>query len=237
MALNHSYVRMKTGIRTARNPVECRGSYGLQWVASTPLSPRSTNPMARTPSTMLPLGTPMPEFDLLDVRTGATFDSAWLAEAPASIVAFWCNHCPFVLHIAEAFVEFANEAMARGVPVVAISANDVDAYPQDAPDAMAALAERSGYGFPYLFDESQEVAKAFAAACTPDLYLFDADGRLVYRGQFDDSRPGNGRPVTGRDLRDALDQVLAGQPVSADQQPSIGCNIKWSPGNAPAYYG
>jgi peroxiredoxin len=186
---------------------------------------------------MLPLGTALPDFTLPDVRTGEPVSSAALAEAPATIVAFWCNHCPFVIHVADAFVAFAREAADRGVAVVAISSNDVDAYPQDGPEAMAELAERSGYGFPYLYDETQEVAHAFSAACTPDLYLFDGDGRLVYRGQFDDSRPGNGRPVTGADLRAALDRVLAGEAVGDDQFPSVGCNIKWKPGSAPSYYG
>ena len=186
---------------------------------------------------MLPLGTPMPDFDLRDVRTGERVSSADLRGAPATVVAFWCNHCPFVIHVAEAFVAFAREAAERGVRVVAISSNDVEGYPQDGPEAMARLAEKSGYGFPYLFDDTQEVAKAFAAACTPDLYLFDREGRLVYRGQFDDSRPGNDHPVTGRDLREALDRVLAGEAVPSDQRPSVGCNIKWKPGNAPDYYG
>jgi peroxiredoxin len=186
---------------------------------------------------MLPLGTLLPDFELRDVRTGDTVSAADLRQAPAVIVAFWCNHCPFVIHVADAFVEFARDAAERGVAVVAISANDVDAYPQDGPEAMARLAERQGYGFPYLFDETQEVAKAFAAACTPDLYLFDGDGRLAYRGQFDDSRPGNDRPVTGLDLRRALDRILDGRPAPEDQRPSLGCNIKWKHGNAPEYFG
>lgn len=193
--------------------------------------------MARTPSTMLALGTPMPAFDLPDVRTGDTVSSRHLVEAPASVVVFWCNHCPFVKHLARAFVAFAHEVKAQGVEVVAISSNDVEAYPQDGPDAMARLAESDGYGFPYLFDESQDVARAFAAACTPDFYLFDGDGRLAYRGQFDGSRPGNDVAVTGADLRQALARVLDGERVPDDQFPSLGCNIKWKPGAEPDYYG
>ena len=193
--------------------------------------------MARTPSTMLPLGTSLPAFELPDPRTGETVSSLTLASAPATIVAFWCNHCPFVIHIAEAFVDFAAEVARQGVKVVAISSNDVAAYPQDGPAEMAALAEKSGYGFPYLFDETQEVARAFAAACTPDFYLFDARGRLAYRGQFDASRPGNGVPVTGGSLREAVARVLDGERVPDDQSPSLGCNIKWKPGSAPSYYG
>jgi peroxiredoxin len=186
---------------------------------------------------MLPLGTSLPAFELPDPRTGATVSSQALAAAPASIVVFWCNHCPFVLHIAEEFVDFAAEVARQGLKVVAISSNDVEAYPQDGPEQMAALAESSGYGFPYLFDETQEVARVFAAACTPDFYLFDGHGRLAYRGQFDASRPGNGVPVTGGSLREAVARVLDGERVSDDQSPSVGCNIKWKPGNEPSYYG
>lgn len=193
--------------------------------------------MARTPSTMLPLGTSMPDFDLPDVISGDHVSSEHLVAAPASVVVFWCNHCPFVKHLSDAFVSFAREASRRGVRVAAISANDAVAYPADSPDAMAALAEEKDYGFPYLHDAGQRVARDFAAACTPDFYLFDGDGRLVYRGQFDGSRPGNDVPVTGADLRAALDRVLAGEPVSDQQSPSIGCNIKWKPGNEPEYFG
>lgn len=186
---------------------------------------------------MLPLGTSMPDFELPDVRSGRTVSSRDLTAGPASVVVFWCNHCPFVKHVSRAFVEFAREAAERGVRVAAISSNDVEAYPQDGPDAMARLAEADEYGFPYLYDESQEVATSFAAACTPDFYLFDGDGRLAYRGQFDGSRPGNDVPVTGGDLREALDRVLDGERIPDDQQPSLGCNIKWKPGNAPEYFG
>jgi thiol-disulfide isomerase/thioredoxin len=193
--------------------------------------------MARTPSTMLPLGTRLPAFDLPDPRTGLRVTDRHLDDAPATVVVFWCNHCPFVKHLEADFVSFAAEVAAAGVRVVAISSNDVEAYPQDGPDEMAALAESAGYGFPYLYDESQDLAKEFGAACTPDFYLFDGSGRLAYRGQFDDSRPGNGRSVTGHDLRAAVEQVLAGRPVDEAQFPSLGCNIKWKPGNAPDYFG
>lgn len=193
--------------------------------------------MARTPSTMLPLGTEMPEFELPDVVSGRSVSSSDLRSSPASVVVFWCNHCPFVKHVSAGFVDFARDARAQGVAVVAISSNDAEAYPQDGPEAMARLAESEGYGFPYLYDETQEVAKAFAAACTPDVYLFDGDGRLAYRGQFDGSRPGNAVPVTGGDLRAALARVLDGERVPDDQLPSLGCNIKWKPGRAPAYFG
>lgn len=193
--------------------------------------------MARTPSTMLPLGTPMPDFALPDAVTSTLVRSQDFADAPALIVAFWCNHCPFVKHVADAFIAFAAEAQSQGAAVVLISANDAEAYPDDAPDAMAREAKARGFSFPYLFDESQDVAKAFRAACTPDFYLFDAKGRLAYRGQFDASRPGNDVPVTGDNLRSALSAVLKGQTIDeAGQLPSLGCNIKWKPGNEPAYF-
>ncbi len=185
---------------------------------------------------MLPLGTALPSFDLPDPRSGERVSSTSLDGAGGVVVAFWCNHCPFVKHIEEGFVAFAADVAARGVEVVAISSNDVEAYPQDGPAAMAALAEAAGYGFPYLYDETQEVAKAFRAACTPDLYLFDRGGTLVYRGQFDGSRPGNGVEVTGRDLRRAVDHMLDGGGSLEEQTPSLGCNIKWKPGAAPDYY-
>jgi thiol-disulfide isomerase/thioredoxin len=157
-------------------------------------------------------------------------------EAPALLVVFMCNHCPFVKHIRSQFADLARKYQARGVAIVGINSNDVEISPGDSPEKMAEEVTTIGYTFPYLFDESQAVAKAYRAACTPDIYLFDRGRLLVYRGQFDDSRPGNGLPVTGRDLRAALDAVLAGQAVPANQKPSIGCNIKWRSGNAPDYF-
>ena len=190
--------------------------------------------MARTPSTMLALGTRAPDFALPDYdgRQHALQD---MAAAPALLVAFICNHCPFVRHVRSEFAAFAREYRARGLAVVAINSNDLDAYPQDGPEAMRAEAAEFGYEFPYLVDATQAVAKAYRAACTPDFFLFDPQRRLVYRGQFDDSRPGNGRPVTGADLRAAVDRTLAGDAPSPDQLPSLGCNIKWRPGNEPDY--
>ena len=191
--------------------------------------------MAETPSTMTPLGMKAPSFRLPDT-SGKLVALDDFQSAPALVVAFICNHCPFVQHIRQEFAQFAHSCRQRAVAVVAISSNDVAAFPEDAPDKMAQEARTAGYTFPYLFDESQEVAKAYHAACTPDFYLFDRERRLVYRGQFDDSRPGNGKPVTGADLRRALDAVLAGRPVPQEQRPSLGCNIKWKAGNAPDYY-
>jgi peroxiredoxin len=190
--------------------------------------------MALTPSTMLPLGTPAPEFRLPDV-TGGVVSSVDFAPAPALVVAFICNHCPYVKHIRAALAGFGRECRARGAAMVAISSNDAARHPDDAPAAMAAEARAAGYVFPYLHDESQAVAKAYRAACTPEFYLFDAARLLAYRGQFDDARPGNGRPVTGADLRAALDAVLSGRPVPGRQLPGMGCNIKWKPGNEPDY--
>jgi peroxiredoxin len=189
--------------------------------------------MARTPSTMAPLGSPAPDFRLPDTD-GALRSLADFEGAPALLVVFICNHCPFVQHIRRAFAELARDYQPRGLAVVAINSNDVSAYPEDDPAHMAEEKRRFGYTFPYLYDETQAVAKAYRAACTPDFFLYDRERRLVYRGQFDDSRPGNDRRVTGADLRAAVDCALAGKPVSADQKPSIGCNIKWKPGNEPA---
>ena len=192
--------------------------------------------MALTPSTMLDLGTPAPEFQLPDT-TGQTVSLADFKDAKALLVIFMCNHCPYVIHIREALAKFTEEYQAKGLAVVGISSNDVANYPDDSPEKMVEEAKSAGYTFPYLYDESQEVAKAYRAACTPDFFLFDADKKLVYRGQFDDSRPKSEIPVTGKDLRAAADAVLAGQPVPQDQKPSMGCNIKWKPGNAPDYFG
>ncbi len=192
--------------------------------------------MASTPSTMVDLGTPAPFFRLPD-PWGREFG---LDDVPAGsplLVAFLSNHCPYVKHVRHALAEFGRDYLPRGLRIVGINANDVEAYPADSPEMMAAEVEQVGYPFPYLFDESQEVAKAFGAACTPDFFLYDSGRRLVYRGQFDASRPGSDVPVTGEDLRAAVDAVLAGTAPSTEQRPSLGCNIKWKPGNAPAYYG
>jgi hypothetical protein len=175
---------------------------------------------------MLPLDTLMPEFSLPDAVTREVVSSRALAGRPA-VIAFICNHCPFVKHIRGGLAELGRYCREKGVGMVAISSNDVVAYPSDSPENMVREAREAGYVFPYLFDESQAVAKAFMAACTPDLYVFDASGRLAYRGQFDDSRPSNGLPVTGRDVRAAVDALLKGARPSAEQRPSIGCNIKW----------
>jgi peroxiredoxin len=184
---------------------------------------------------MLPLGTPAPDFALPDT-TGKTVRLADFAAAPALVVVFMCNHCPYVKHLREGLAQFASDVQARGAAVVGVNANDVADYPEDSPAKMAAEVRAAGYTFPYLFDATQATARAYRAACTPDFFLFDAQRRLVYRGQFDDSRPGNGLPVTGRDLRAAVDAVLAGQPVSSHQKPSMGCNIKWKAGHEPDYF-
>jgi peroxiredoxin len=183
---------------------------------------------------MLPLGTAAPDFRLPDT-SGKTVSLSDFKGKPLAVM-FICNHCPFVKHIRAGLAQFGRDYTARGAAVVAISSNDVEGYPADSPEKMKEEAAAAGYVFPYLYDASQAVAKVYRAACTPDFYLFDKDHRLVYRGQFDDSRPGNGRPVTGADLRQALDAVLAGKPVPAQQQPSIGCNIKWKQGNEPDYF-
>jgi len=187
-----------------------------------------------TPSTMLELGSPAHSFYLPDTR-GKMVSLDDLEGAPALLVVFICNHCPYVIHIREALAQFYRDVANTGLGMVAINANDARTYPQDSPESMAAEVHRSGYGFPYLYDETQEVAKAYQAACTPDFFLFDGDRRLVYRGQFDDSRPGNEVPVTGEDLRRAVDAVLAGKPMVEPQKASLGCNIKWRAGNEPFY--
>jgi len=186
--------------------------------------------MAATPSTMLPLGTPAAEFELPDPATGRTVALADVRTKAGLLVVFLSNHCPFVKHVKAELVRLGRELGERGLGVVGIMSNDVEKYPDDAPERMA----REGYPFPYLYDESQEVAQAYHAACTPDFFLFDGSDRLVYRGQLDGSRPGNRVPVTGEDLRAAVDALLAGRPVPEEQTPSIGCGIKWKPGNEPA---
>lgn len=183
--------------------------------------------MARTPSNMLPLGTQAPDFKLLDTVSQNMLSLDDFSTEQATVIMFICNHCPFVKHVDEGIVALANDYMKKGVAFIAISSNDVENYPQDAPDLMQIEAEKVGYPFPYLYDKTQEVAKAYQAACTPDFYIFDDEMKCVYRGQLDDSRPGNGLPVTGKDMRNALDAILAGQPVADAQKPSMGCNIKW----------
>jgi peroxiredoxin len=184
---------------------------------------------------MLPLGTSAPDFQLAD-PAGKYFTLASFKEKPALVVMFLCNHCPYVKHIRGGLVQLARDYEPRGVALVGINANDITHYPEDSPAKMAEEAKRAGYTFPYLFDESQSVAKAYRAACTPDFFLFDRGRRLVYRGQLDASRPGNGVPVTGKDLRAALDAVLAGKAPSLMQTPSMGCNIKWKRGGEPDYF-
>ena len=191
--------------------------------------------MPETPSTMLDLGTPLPSFSLPDFD-GKTVTDADVKGSKALLVAFICKHCPFVRHIRPEFARFAREYEAKGLKVVAIASNSIDEFPEDGPEGMKQEAAEAGYVFPYLFDKDQKVAKIFKAACTPDFFLFDGNRRLVYRGQFDGSRPKNNVPVTGADLRAAADAVLAGQKPSDQQRPSMGCNIKWYPGNEPAYF-
>lgn len=190
--------------------------------------------MVKTASTMLPLGTTAPDFSLPGVDDSVVSRSDF-AGRPLLVI-FMCNHCPFVIHLRSALAQFADDYQAKGLAVVGISSNDVENYPQDGPEQMKAEAESAGYHFPYLYDADQTVAKAYCAACTPDFFLFDQDHSLVYRGQFDSSRPGNDVPVTGEDLKAACDAVLAGTEVSTDQKPGIGCNIKWKAGNEPEYF-
>ncbi len=183
--------------------------------------------MALTPSTMLPLGTKAPDFTLLDTVTSKPVSLQQIQGSKGTVVFFLCNHCPFVKHVNAELVRICNDYRVTGFGFVAISSNDVEAYPQDSPQKMWETARKENYPFPYLYDETQEVAKAYQAACTPDIFLFDSDLKLIYRGQIDNSRPGNGIPVNGRDLREALDNVLNNNPQRTDQKPSVGCNIKW----------
>lgn len=193
--------------------------------------------MARTPSTMLELGTKAPDFSLPNVVNDETVTLSDYDDKEALLVMFMCNHCPFVKNIKEGLVEFAEDYADRSLGIVAISSNDVENYPDDSPEKMAEDARHFGYPFPYLYDETQEAAKKYRAACTPDFFLFDNERNLVYRGQFDDSRPGNDIPVTGEDLRNAVDKLLNEGEVVENQKPSIGCNIKWKAGNQPDYFG
>ena len=190
--------------------------------------------MAATPSTMLELGTKLPPFRLRDFK-GKAATSNDFGAFKGVLVAFLCPHCPFVRHVRREFARAAAEFQQRGLAVIAINSNDVTAFPDDDPEGMKKEAAEAGYTFSYLFDDTQEVAKAFRAACTPDFFLFDASQQLVYRGQFDDSRPNSQVPVTGRDLRAAVDALLAGRPIPGDQRPSLGCNIKWKQGAEPDY--
>lgn len=193
--------------------------------------------MVKVPSTMTPLGTPAPDFSLPEPFTERTMSLADFAETPALLVVFLSNHCPFVKHIADALAAFGREYRAKGLAMVGINANDVTSHPADRPEMMIEEVRSRGYTFPYLFDESQEVAKAFNAACTPDFFLYDSGRKLAYRGQFDPSRPSLDLAVTGADLRAACDAVLAGGAPSPEQVPSVGCNIKWKEGNAPEWFG
>ena len=192
--------------------------------------------MVKTASTMMPLGAEAPDFNLPDVVSGEEVSLDDFADEKALLVIFLCRYCPFVQHIKEELARLGREYADRSLGIVAISANDADNYPDDSPESLKEFAEETGFSFPLCHDETQEVAKAYAAACTPDFFLFDENRELVYRGQLDDSRPGNDEPVDGHDLRAAIDAVLAGEPVSEDQKPSIGCNIKWKPGNEPDYF-
>ena len=183
--------------------------------------------MALTPSNMLPLGTKAPHFKLRGAVNDKEFSLDELKSDKATVVMFICNHCPYVKHVQKGLVELANDYIPKGVSFIAVNSNDVEKYPEDSPANMKTVALSLGYPFPYLFDETQKVARVYDAACTPDFYVFDAGLKLAYRGQMDDSRPGNGKPVTGKHIREALDRVLKGEPVGEDQAPSIGCNIKW----------
>jgi len=186
---------------------------------------------------MLPLGTAAPDFALREVTSGKTVKLADFAQKKALVVMFICNHCPYVKHVEDGLTAFGRDYEARDVALVAISANDAETHPDDAPEKLAATAKARGWKFTYLYDQAQSVAQRYTAACTPDFFLFDGQRKLVYRGQFDSSRPNSGVPVTGADLRAALEALLAGKPVAREQKPSLGCNIKWRTGNEPAYFG
>lgn len=191
--------------------------------------------MALTPSTMLTLGTAAPDFHLIDVVSGREISLGSFKDKKALLVMFICVHCPYVQHVKDELARIGRAYQDKDVGIVAISSNDVSAYPQDRAEEMKKMADELGFTFTFCYDETQEVAKAYHAACTPDFFLFDAERKLVYRGQLDDSRPGNGKPLTGQDLRTAIDACLSGQPVSSDQKPSTGCNIKWKAGDEPDF--
>ena len=186
-------------------------------------------------SIMLPLGNPAPAFELCDVVSGRTYSLNSFSDKTALLIMFICRHCPYVVHVEQELARLGLDYRDTGLGIIAISSNDPVGYPDDAPPRLKEMAQRLGFTFPFCHDETQDVAKTYRAACTPDFYLFDRDHRLAYRGQLDDSRPGNNKPVTGRDLRSAIDSVLAGKPVNGTQRPSIGCSIKWKQGNAPSY--
>jgi peroxiredoxin len=194
--------------------------------------------MARTPSVMVDLGTPAPDFHLPDVVTGKMISLDTFADKTGLLVMFICRHCPYVKHIQHELAQLGRDYQDKDLGIVAISSNDAEKYPDDSPESLKEMAKELGFTFPFCYDETQAVAKAYQAACTPDFYLFDRERKLVYRGQFDDSRPKSDPPipVTGKDLRAAIDALLSGQPISPDQRASIGCNIKWKPGNEPDYY-
>lgn len=193
--------------------------------------------MVLTASTMLPLGTQAPDFHLPEVVSGETISLATFADKKALLVMFICQHCPFVKHIQTELARLGTDFAESDLGIVAISANDAEKYPDDAPESLKAMAINLDFKFPLCYDATQETAKAYTAACTPDFFVFDAERKLAYRGQLDDSRPSNDKPVTGADLRSAIAAILAGQPISDEQKPSIGCNIKWKPGNEPSYFG
>ncbi len=193
--------------------------------------------MTLVASTMLDLGTQAPHFELEDVVTGQKITPDKAAKSKGLLVMFICKHCPYVKHVEQELARIGHDYADKDIGIVAISSNDSKNYPEDAPEQLKAQAKQVGFNFPYCFDETQEVAKAYTAACTPDLFLFDGDLKLVYRGQLDDSRPGNDKPVTGKDLRAAIDALLSAKKIDEDQKPSAGCNIKWKSGNEPPYYG
>jgi thiol-disulfide isomerase/thioredoxin len=192
--------------------------------------------MVLTASTMLPIGTQAPEFDLACVVSNEIISLSTFVDKKALLVMFICQHCPFVKHIKPELALLGSDYWQSDLGIVAISANDASKYPNDAPESLKAMATELNLKFPLCYDESQEIAKAYTAACTPDFFVFDDSRKLVYRGQLDDSRPSNGKPVTGKDLRSAIDAVLTGKPILGEQNPSIGCNIKWKPGNEPSYF-
>ena len=191
--------------------------------------------MSLTPSTMLALGTPAPNFKLPDVTSGNMVSLDDFKGKKALLVMFICRHCPYVQHVEEEIAKIGQDYQNKDIGIISISANDINLYPQDSPENLREMAQELNLDFPYLYDKSQEIAKAYTAACTPDFFLFDKDRKLVYRGQLDDSRPGNNLPVTGKDLRDVIDAILEDKPINPNQKPSIGCNIKWKPGNEPSH--